>query len=272
MKYNSRRYPAACGGVVHSFNFIDVKLIWLSHVIDQSTPSYGGADDIAFRPVRRIKNGDTCNTSRLTISSHTGTHIDAPFHFIDDGKSIVDYPPETWVFNYPQLLDISVQPGELIDPQTLPSDVPMNHQVDFVLLRTGFEQYRNDELYWKNGPGIAPSMASDLKKFYPSFRASGVSFFSISSLCHREGGRKAHKAFLEQSVLLFEDLSLKEIRNAKGKTKGIIGVNIMVAMSNFADLVKTAISEKADIIFSGAGLPLDLPKFLNPDSKTKLVP
>jgi len=64
----------------------------------------------------------------------------------------------------------------------------------------------------------------------------------------------------------------QEIRNAREKTKGIIGVNIMVAMSNFADLVKTAISEKADIIFSGAGLPLDLPKFLNPDSKTKLVP
>jgi NAD(P)H-dependent flavin oxidoreductase YrpB (nitropropane dioxygenase family) len=64
----------------------------------------------------------------------------------------------------------------------------------------------------------------------------------------------------------------KEIRLAKEKTKGIIGVNIMVAMSNFADLVSTAISEKADIIFSGAGLPFELPKFLLPDSVTKLVP
>jgi nitronate monooxygenase len=64
----------------------------------------------------------------------------------------------------------------------------------------------------------------------------------------------------------------KEIRLAKEKTKGIIGVNIMVAMSNFTDLVSTAISEKVDIIFSGAGLPLDLPKFLQSDSITKLVP
>ncbi|HDP54903.1 MAG TPA: nitronate monooxygenase, partial [Bacteroidetes bacterium] len=64
----------------------------------------------------------------------------------------------------------------------------------------------------------------------------------------------------------------KELRLAKEKTKGIVGVNIMVAMSNFADLVKTAISEKVDIIFSGAGLPLDLPKFLNPGDPTKLVP
>jgi NAD(P)H-dependent flavin oxidoreductase YrpB (nitropropane dioxygenase family) len=64
----------------------------------------------------------------------------------------------------------------------------------------------------------------------------------------------------------------KEIRLAKEKTKGIIGVNIMVAMTNFGELVRTSISEKVDIIFSGAGLPLDLPKFLNSDSITKLVP
>ncbi|MDX9928780.1 MAG: nitronate monooxygenase [Bacteroidales bacterium] len=64
----------------------------------------------------------------------------------------------------------------------------------------------------------------------------------------------------------------KELRLAREKTMGIIGVNIMVAMSNFAELVATAISEKADIIFAGAGLPLDLPKFLTRGSKTKLVP
>lgn len=64
----------------------------------------------------------------------------------------------------------------------------------------------------------------------------------------------------------------KEIRKAKEKTKGVIGVNIMMAMTNFADLVRTSISEKVDIIFSGAGLPLDLPAFLTPGSTTKLVP
>jgi nitronate monooxygenase len=63
-----------------------------------------------------------------------------------------------------------------------------------------------------------------------------------------------------------------ELRKAREKTMGVIGVNIMVAMTNFADLVRTAISEKADIIFSGAGLPMDLPAFLKPDSITKLVP
>ena len=64
----------------------------------------------------------------------------------------------------------------------------------------------------------------------------------------------------------------EELRKAREKTKGVIGVNIMVAMTNFADMVKTSIAEKADIIFSGAGLPLDLPSFLTKGSKTKLVP
>ena len=68
-------------------------------------------------------------------------------------------------------------------------------------------------------------------------------------------------------------LGLKEeLRKAREKTRGIVGVNIMVALTNFADLVKTAIAEKADIIFAGAGLPLNLPSFLKSDSTTKLAP
>ncbi|MDR1023980.1 MAG: nitronate monooxygenase family protein [Prevotellaceae bacterium] len=64
----------------------------------------------------------------------------------------------------------------------------------------------------------------------------------------------------------------EELRKAREKTKGTIGVNIMVALSNYADMVRTAIREKADIIFSGAGLPLDLPSYLTDDSKTLLAP
>ena len=64
----------------------------------------------------------------------------------------------------------------------------------------------------------------------------------------------------------------EEIRKARAKTKGIIGVNVMVALSNYADMVRTAIEEKIDVVFSGAGLPLDLPSYLTPESTTKLVP
>ena len=63
-----------------------------------------------------------------------------------------------------------------------------------------------------------------------------------------------------------------EIRKARKLSPGIIGVNIMVALSNFADLVKASIEEGIDVIFAGAGLPLELPSFLDVSSKTKLVP
>lgn len=64
----------------------------------------------------------------------------------------------------------------------------------------------------------------------------------------------------------------KEIRKAQAMSDGLIGVNIMVALSNFDDLVSASIEEEVDFIFAGAGLPLNLPSFLTPNSKTKLVP
>ena len=64
----------------------------------------------------------------------------------------------------------------------------------------------------------------------------------------------------------------REIRKAREQSAGIIGVNIMVALTHFADLVKTAIAEKIDIIFAGAGLPMDLPGFLKKGDRTRLVP
>lgn len=64
----------------------------------------------------------------------------------------------------------------------------------------------------------------------------------------------------------------EEIRKAREKTSGIIGVNIMVALTHFAELVKAAIDERVDVIVAGAGLPLDLPKYLHDWCKTKLVP
>jgi NAD(P)H-dependent flavin oxidoreductase YrpB (nitropropane dioxygenase family) len=62
-----------------------------------------------------------------------------------------------------------------------------------------------------------------------------------------------------------------EIRKAKSNSDGAIGVNIMVALSDYENLVKTAIDEDIDFIVSGAGLPLTLPKHLN-GKDIKLIP
>ena len=109
----------------------------------------------------------------------------------------------------------------------------------------------------------------------------GISLSGLASAVANEGGvgvisaaglgviyKNLSKNYLEASILGLKE----ELSKARQKTQGVIGVNIMVALSNFADLVRTAIAEKADIIFAGAGMPLNLPSFLQKDSTTKLVP
>jgi len=109
----------------------------------------------------------------------------------------------------------------------------------------------------------------------------GISLSGLASAVANEGG--AGVISCAGPGLLYKDFSenyleasihgLKaEIRKAREKTHGVIGVNVMVAMTNFVDMIRTSISEKVDIIIAGAGLPLDLPSFLKKYSITKLVP
>lgn len=74
-----------------------------------------------------------------------------------------------------------------------------------------------------------------------------------------------------QFVRVNEEALKQELRKARSMTKGIIGVNVMVALSNYENLTSTAAEEGVDLITSGAGLPLDLPKFVR-DKPTKLIP
>ncbi|MBK5195075.1 MAG: nitronate monooxygenase [Proteiniphilum sp.] len=68
----------------------------------------------------------------------------------------------------------------------------------------------------------------------------------------------------------------KQIQKAQLNSNGIIGVNIMMAVSDFDDLLQVALEEKIDIVFIGAGLPLKIPAFLESinqgDTTTKIVP
>jgi len=109
----------------------------------------------------------------------------------------------------------------------------------------------------------------------------GISLSGLASAVANEGGvgviscaglgliyRHTSADYMEACIIGLRE----EIRKAKEKTSGIIGVNIMMALTNFSDMVKTAIAEKVDVIFAGAGLPMDLPKYRTPDCTTKLVP
>jgi NAD(P)H-dependent flavin oxidoreductase YrpB (nitropropane dioxygenase family) len=109
----------------------------------------------------------------------------------------------------------------------------------------------------------------------------GVSLSGLAAAVANEGGvgvissaglgllyKDFSDNFLEASIIGLKE----EIRKAREKTMGVLGVNVMVAMTNFADMIRTAVSEKIDLIIAGAGLPLDLPSFLKKGSVTKLAP
>ncbi len=69
---------------------------------------------------------------------------------------------------------------------------------------------------------------------------------------------------------------IKEIRKARSKTDGILGVNIMMALSNYEDLLKVSVEEKIDMVFIGAGLPLKFPPSISletlRESSTSFLP
>ncbi len=97
--------------------------------------------------------------------------------------------------------------------------------------------------------------------------AGGIGVIATAGIGHL--AKDLYSNFIGANNRVFAE----EIRKAKALTKGIIGVNIMSALSNYASLAKVAIKEKADIIFSGAGLPLNLPSFLSKEEMhTRLVP
>jgi nitronate monooxygenase len=109
----------------------------------------------------------------------------------------------------------------------------------------------------------------------------GISLSGLASAVANEGGIGVIAAAIlglhERDYLKNSDQAnirvlQNEIRTARKLTSGVLGVNIMVALTNFGDMVRTSIEEKIDIIFAGAGLPFDLPGYRPKGAKTKLVP
>jgi nitronate monooxygenase len=129
---------------------------------------------------------------------------------------------------------------------------------------------------------------SDLEVSIPIIQGGmgvGISLSGLASAVANEGGigviATAGIGMLEpDSATNFAEANKralrKEIRKAKKMTKGIIGVNIMVALSDFYDMVKVAVEEDADLVLLGAGLPLRNLEALLPNEskeiKTKTVP
>lgn len=109
----------------------------------------------------------------------------------------------------------------------------------------------------------------------------GVSMHNLAGNVAKEGGI----GIISTADIGYQDeefnkdpmkANLKAIGNEIEKAreiapKGVIGVNIMVALNNYAEIVKECVKNKIDLIISGAGLPKDLPSFVK-GTKTKIAP
>jgi len=109
----------------------------------------------------------------------------------------------------------------------------------------------------------------------------GVSFSGLASAVANAGGIGTISAVIPgfrnpDLYKNYREANINALRNeiqiAKSKTSGLLAVNIMVALTNYQDMVETAIEENVDFIISGAGLPLSLPQYRKADSNTKLIP
>ncbi len=109
----------------------------------------------------------------------------------------------------------------------------------------------------------------------------GISMSRLASAVANQGGigvlSAAMPGFLSSGVQsdmsqVNIDAMRAEIRKARAMTDGVLGVNIMVALTDYAEMVRVSVEEGIDIIFSGAGMPLSLPECLADGVRTKLAP
>ena len=203
-------------------------IIYLSHTINNKTPIYGNKGNPIIRKTSQMEKGDTSNNSELILSAHTGTHIDAPYHFYEEGKTIEQYAPEFWICYHPCVMDINVELEEIITLNKIKEQLDhLPPNTDLLIIRTGFAKYRknNVKMYTLHNPGIAPEVGEWLRKYH-RIKMIGFDFISLSSYVHRDLGRMAHKAFLGkmefngqpmEPILIIEDMDLSKLNKSLKK-------------------------------------------------------
>lgn len=188
-----------------------MKHMILSYPISGSTPLYPGTPKFKVSKVKEMAKGDSCNSLVFSISNHSGTHIDCPAHFCQEGKKVGDYKSANLIFKNAVVVYIPKEPDEPIRAGEF-NNVPNDNTAEFVMIRTGFSKYRNTRaaIYSGSNPYLLPEAVERLKKKFKKMRALGVDTISVSSALHREAGRAAHKNLLgaRHQVLIVEDMKI----------------------------------------------------------------
>jgi arylformamidase len=170
--------------------------------IRPAMPVFPGEPNPELRPLKRIANGAKDNVSTITMSVHAGTHIDAPWHFIESGAKVHQLP----VHNFSgRTLVIEIEHPEHID---VPEIRERWEDTTRVLFKT-----RNSDL-WTND-----SFRSDFVYVTPDAAQwiaqqrvilVGVDYLSVESFGSKDA--LTHKTLLKERIAILEGLDLSGIR------------------------------------------------------------
>ncbi len=186
-------------------------MLLLSYPIESDTPTYGDRNRVVLSKTSNINAGDPANDTYLSMTVHSGTHIDLPRHFYANGQVWNDFDLISWHFNNPVLIDLKPESQIISDQLTaLMENIENKEDVDIILVKTGFCYQRKNREQILENYGFTQEVADYIRYHFPSVRAFGFDTLSVSSFSNRPLGRIAHRAFLnpDKPILLIEDMDL----------------------------------------------------------------
>jgi len=178
-----------------------MRLIDLSHEITPFMPCYPGSRPPSIDKASTLE-GEGFRELKLDILSHTGTHIDAPFHILKEGRTLDSFPISHFYGNA-FMLDIILGAGDEISVRDLSSYECIIKKTEFLLLNTGWYRKWGEEGYFSDFPFLSKEAAEWLAGM--DLKGIGVDTISID----KAGSTRleAHKALLENDILIIENLN-----------------------------------------------------------------
>lgn len=178
-----------------------MKIIDLTHTIFSDMPVFPGTEQPNFeKDITIEKNG--YREAKITMYSHTGTHIDAPAHMLDDGLCL-DQLDIAQFIGKAVILDFSIKDIELIELDELRPYEDKIKNVDFVIIKTGWEKYWGDKKYFQDFPALSQESAKWLSEF--NLKGVGVDAISIDSI--KSTTFAVHKTLLPKNMIIIENLT-----------------------------------------------------------------
>ncbi|HEV2118997.1 MAG TPA: cyclase family protein [Candidatus Bathyarchaeia archaeon] len=184
----------------------------LTHELHNGMPIFPGDPSPSFASFATLEK-DGVNLTKLTLGSHTGTHIDAPRHFIRNGAGVDQIPPSKLV-GEAYVTDLSKKPiGSGITAQDLRKSLEGKvAEDDIVAIYTACSERWDDESIRRNYTYLAGDAAEYLVS--KKVRAVGIDFLSVEKF-HAEAP-VAHKTLLGNGIFIIESLS-RTIKQFVGK-------------------------------------------------------